>query len=81
MNMEQLLRTAASGKFDFHPQSDSTDDLAAFQPVAELALEAQARGYVDQAIAHQEHFTGKRFYRVVVIRGLTDLGREVIGDV
>jgi hypothetical protein len=78
MHMKQFLNEVASGGKGLHPRSESVDDLAAFQPVVETALEAEALGYVEQVIPHKESHTGHRFYSALIVIGLTDAGREVI---
>jgi len=78
MNMKQFLNEVASGGKGLQPRSSSVDDLAAFQPVVETALEAEALGYVEKVITHRESHTGHRFYSALIVIGLTDAGREAM---
>jgi hypothetical protein len=79
MDMQWFLKEVASGKTGFRTSSNAIDDLATFQQLAEVALQAEALGYVGAVETRKESFTGHRFYRVVFIRrGITDIGREAI---
>lgn len=79
MDMMEFLKEVASGKTGFHTSSDAIDDLATFQQLAEVALQAEALGYVDAIETRKESFTGHRFYSIVIIRrGITNTGREAI---
>ena len=78
MDMKQFLNEVAAGGKGLRPRSESVDDLAAFQPVVETALEAEVLGYVDKVIAHRESHTGHRFYSALIVVGLTDAGREAM---
>jgi hypothetical protein len=78
MNMKQFLNEVASGGKGLRPRSDSVDDLAAFQPIVETALEAESLGYVEKVNAHRESHTGHRFYSALIVIGLTEAGRAII---
>jgi hypothetical protein len=79
MQMKLFLQEVASGH-GFKPKGDAVNDLAAFQPLVETALQAEALGYVESVVTHKESYTGHRFYSALIVRGLTDSGREAAAN-
>jgi hypothetical protein len=75
MHMKLFLQEVASGH-GFKPEGNAVNDLAAFQPLVETALQAEALDYVESVVTHKESYTGQRFYSALIVRGLTDSGRE-----
>ena len=59
MHMKLFLQEVASGH-GFKPEGNAVNDLAAFQPLVETALQAEALGYVESVVTHKESYTGQR---------------------
>lgn len=78
MDMKQFLNEVAIGGKGLQPRGSTVDDLAAFQPVVEAALEAERLGYVERVVTHKESYTGHRFFSVLIVGALTEAGREAI---
>lgn len=77
MDLRQLLEAVASGRRGFQPTEGGLD---AFQSVAELIIEAGDSGYLEGVNPHKESHTGRRLYAVVMVKGLTEAGKDFLAE-
>jgi hypothetical protein len=78
--MREFLKAVDSGKTGFEATSESVSDLTAFQSTAKIAQEAYDLSYIDFFKPHQESYSAHGFIDAVLASGLTDAGREYLGN-
>lgn len=76
MELQELIRTVATGKTGFIAASASMTDLEAFQSAVMAARKAYSQGYVDYFRPHMETYSGHRFCDAFLISKVTDQGRQ-----
>jgi hypothetical protein len=79
--LREVLALIDSGKSSFRPESQSDNNLRAFQSVAKTLIYAKNEGLIEELIPHKESRTGHSWYDLIILRGgLTYKGEQLLNS-
>jgi len=79
--LREVLALIQSGKSGFTSESESEDDIRAFQPIAKCLIHAKNEGLIEACMHTKEGFTGDELYNDFFVRGgLTYKGEQFLNS-